>query len=144
MDDGPDGASHHALEDLALTRILPGLTVLTPADAEEIAEAFEQAAKIKGPVYIRVAREPMRRFAIKASFRGSAISPPSPIAAPISRFCLKGRCWSRLPMAMKKLLASGKRAKLIHVATLKPFNEQAFYQLVEGAARLSLRLKITR
>ena len=47
MDDGPDGASHHALEDLALTRILPGLTVLTPADAEEIAEAFEQAAKIK-------------------------------------------------------------------------------------------------
>ena len=43
MDDGPDGASHHALEDLALTRVLPGLTVLTPADAEEIAEPTRQA-----------------------------------------------------------------------------------------------------
>jgi transketolase len=53
MDDGPDGASHHALEDLALTRVLPGLTILTPADAEEIAEAFEQAAKIKARLYPR-------------------------------------------------------------------------------------------
>lgn len=43
MDDGPDGASHHALEDLALTRVLPGLTILTPADAEEVEAAFEQA-----------------------------------------------------------------------------------------------------
>lgn len=59
MDDGPDGASHHALEDLALTRVLPGLTILTPADAEEVESAFEQAVNIPGPVYIRVAREPM-------------------------------------------------------------------------------------
>nr|MDM9276404.1 transketolase [Citrobacter koseri] len=59
MDDGPDGASHHALEDLALTRVLPGITILTPADAEEVEAAFEQAVNIPGPVYIRVAREPM-------------------------------------------------------------------------------------
>ena len=59
MDDGPDGASHHALEDLALTRVLPGITILTPADAEEIEDAFEQAVNIDGPVYKRLAREPM-------------------------------------------------------------------------------------
>ncbi|VEC76516.1 transketolase [Raoultella ornithinolytica] len=65
MDDGPDGASHHALEDLALTRVLPGLTILTPADAEEIADAFEQAAKSKAR-FISAWRVNRCRCAIRA------------------------------------------------------------------------------
>src|SRR3989338_2145860 len=54
---GPDGATHQALEDIAITRVLPRMTVLVPCDATEARKATVAAAKIQGPVYIRLARE---------------------------------------------------------------------------------------
>lgn len=57
VDDGPDGASHHACEDLALTRTIPGLTVMTPGDKWELIAAIQKAAEINGPVYLRVPRD---------------------------------------------------------------------------------------
>lgn len=54
---GPDGATHQALEDLALMRVLPGMVVLAPADAEQAEQATLLAARHPGPVYIRLARE---------------------------------------------------------------------------------------
>jgi len=53
---GPDGASHQGIEDIALMRIIPGMTVLVPADALETPKAIFAAAEYKGPVYIRLAR----------------------------------------------------------------------------------------
>jgi transketolase len=54
---GPDGATHQALEDIATTRVLPNMTVLAPCDAIETKKATLAAAKLKGPVYLRFARE---------------------------------------------------------------------------------------
>jgi transketolase len=54
---GPDGASHQALEDVNIMRALPGMTILVPTDAIEAKKATIAAAKHKGPVYIRLARE---------------------------------------------------------------------------------------
>ncbi len=54
---GPDGMSHQALEDIALTRCLPGLVVLAPCDYLETKKATLAIAKYKGPVYLRFARE---------------------------------------------------------------------------------------
>lgn len=54
---GPDGATHQAIEDLALTRVIPRMTVLSPCDVHEARKATMAAAAIKGPVYIRLARE---------------------------------------------------------------------------------------
>lgn len=53
---GPDGASHQALEDLALARVLPNLRVIIPCDALEARRATLAASKIHGPVYLRFAR----------------------------------------------------------------------------------------
>lgn len=55
---GPDGATHQALEDIALTRVLPNMTVISPADYIEAKKATIAAANIKGPVYLRFFREP--------------------------------------------------------------------------------------
>lgn len=55
---GEDGGSHQAIEDLALMRVLPNMTVLAPSDANECYQCVEAAAKIDGPVYIRTARLP--------------------------------------------------------------------------------------
>lgn len=54
---GPDGGTHQALEDIALTRVLPRMTVIVPVDAIEARKATLAAAKHAGPVYIRLARE---------------------------------------------------------------------------------------
>ncbi len=54
---GPDGATHQAIEDIAITRVIPNLIVLVPCDSVETEKATLAAARHKGPVYIRFARE---------------------------------------------------------------------------------------
>jgi transketolase len=54
---GPDGATHQALEDIALMRVQPNMTVLYPCDSEEARKATLAAAAHPGPVYIRLSRE---------------------------------------------------------------------------------------
>lgn len=55
---GPDGATHQSLDDVALTRMLPDLKVLVPADATEAYQAVIVAAETEGPVYLRLGRYP--------------------------------------------------------------------------------------
>lgn len=53
---GEDGASHQSIEDVALMRVIPGMTVIVPADAAETEQAVFAAARHEGPVYIRTGR----------------------------------------------------------------------------------------
>jgi transketolase len=53
---GEDGASHQAVEDIALMRVLPNMTVIVPADAHETKQAIRAAAEYYGPVYVRLGR----------------------------------------------------------------------------------------
>lgn len=55
---GPDGATHQAIEDIAITRVLPNMVVLAPCDYIEAKKATIAAANYIGPVYIRYGREP--------------------------------------------------------------------------------------
>lgn len=54
---GPDGATHQALEDIAITRVLPNLIVIVPCDEEEARKATIAVVKHLGPVYLRISRE---------------------------------------------------------------------------------------
>jgi len=54
---GPDGATHQALEDIAITRVLPNLMVVVPCDEIEAKKATIEMFKFMGPVYLRVSRE---------------------------------------------------------------------------------------
>lgn len=54
---GPDGATHQALEDIALMRVQPNMTIISPCDMEEAYKATLAAAAHSGPVYLRLARE---------------------------------------------------------------------------------------
>ena len=53
---GEDGGSHQSVEDLALMRAIPGMVVLSPADATETKKMVFAAAEYEGPVYIRMGR----------------------------------------------------------------------------------------
>ena len=54
---GPDGATHQALEDIAITRVLPGMTVVVPCDSIQTKQLTLSAAEIPVPVYFRFTRE---------------------------------------------------------------------------------------
>ncbi len=62
---GPDGATHQALEDIAITRCLPNMTVLAPCDQLYTFQATMAAAKKHGPVYLRFARNATPVFTTK-------------------------------------------------------------------------------
>lgn len=53
---GEDGATHQALEDLALMRVIPGMTVIQPCDGKETMEAIKAIAEYEGPCYVRLGR----------------------------------------------------------------------------------------
>jgi transketolase len=67
---GEDGATHQALEDLALMQVLPNITVLCPSDYNQAYLAAKEAAKTSGPVYIRLGREKIPCFTtLKTPFK---------------------------------------------------------------------------
>lgn len=58
LTDGPDGWTHHSIEDVAITRSLPNMKVVIPADAVETERVVEEAVKVSGPWYVRLSRVP--------------------------------------------------------------------------------------
>ena len=56
---GPDGATHHALEEITLMRAMPNMRVIVPCDSIEAKKATLIAGRIKGPFYLRLGREPV-------------------------------------------------------------------------------------
>ncbi len=62
LDVGPDGGSAQSLEDLAAFRAIPGMTVISPADAEEMRQATRAVLDFDGPVYMRTGRSPSTRI----------------------------------------------------------------------------------
>lgn len=62
---GPDGATHQALEDIAIMRSLPNFIVIVPSDSEETRKATLAAAEIEGPVYLRFGRAEMPVLTLK-------------------------------------------------------------------------------
>ena len=59
VDAGPDGATHQCIEDIGIMRSIPGLVVLSPADARDMRRAVRAALEYDGPVYLRTGRSPV-------------------------------------------------------------------------------------
>lgn len=53
---GPQGTTHHAIEEIGMLRTLPGITVVAPSDPLEVRKCVRSSMKLKGPIYIRIAR----------------------------------------------------------------------------------------
>jgi len=118
---GEDGGSHQALEDLALMRVLPGMTVFAPSDANECYQCVNAAAEIDGPVYIRTARlaSPVydpRPFTVG---KGTVIRD--------GKDCVIFTCGIMLEHtleAVEILAGKGIDAALVSFHTIKPFDEE--------------------
>lgn len=123
---GPDGATHQALEDIALMRVLPNMTVLSPCDAEEARKATIAAIASGKPTYIRFAREktpimttPETPFEIgKAQVFWRSAQPKVALMAtgPLAHNALR---------AAQELEKEGVGSLVLNVASIKPLDEGA-------------------
>lgn len=129
------GGTHQAIEDLALMRMIPGLTIIDPMDATEIAAATVAIADHAGPVYMRLLRgnvpvvlEPGYRFEIGKAHRlrdGHDIGIIS-----------TGMMSERALDAAAALQAQGVSVAVLHVPTIKPFDVEAVVAFAGSVTRL--------
>ncbi|NLW07670.1 MAG: transketolase family protein [Clostridia bacterium] len=121
---GEDGASHQAVEDIALMRAIPNMTVVVPADASETRQAVQAIAAYDGPVYLRLGRPAVPRIYDESySFHlGKAHQlRPGRDAAIIA--C--GYMVNEALQAADELLAEGISAMVLNMSTIKPLDREA-------------------
>lgn len=121
---GPDGATHQSLDDVALMRQLPHMTVLVPADATETFLAVQAAAEMEGPVYIRLGRYPTPvLFDEDYSFAVGAMT--SLRAGEDVSILATGIMVAKALEVAELLSRQGIDASVLNVSTIKPLDTEA-------------------
>lgn len=128
---GEDGATHQCLEDLALMRTIPGMTVINPADATEARAAVEWAINYKGPVYFRFGR-----YAVPVLFdkENYVFEPGKAITLAEGTDVTIFATGITVDMALKArelLAADGISAAVVNVHTIKPIDREAVVKAAE-------------
>jgi transketolase len=127
---GEDGGSHQSIEDIAIMRAVPNMTVIVPADGVETRLAIRAAAAYKGPVYVRLGRNKVPTiFAADHSFaigKGCLLRDGSDLT-----FVGTGLMTAQALAAAEILQTRGISARVVHIGTVKPLDEE----LIIDAAR---------
>ena len=127
---GEDGGSHQSIEDIALMRVLPGMTIFVPCDPIETKKAVFAAAEINGPVYIRVARPIVETITTNET---PFIPGKANIMKDGSDICIMAT-GLMLPDALKAadmLAAEGIHASVVNFHTIKPFDTECVLKMAE-------------
>lgn len=131
---GEDGGSHQAIEDLALMRVLPGMTVIVPCDANETRRAVEAAAELNGPVYLRLARLPSHIFAEEMPFtvgKANVLREGTDVAVFACGILVKPA------LDCAEILAKeGVSAAVINVHTVKPIDRECVLHYAKACGRV--------
>ena len=119
---GEDGATHQCLEDLAIMRAIPGMTVINPADAREAAAALKAAIDMKGPCYLRFGRNAVPVISDTEDFtfeigKGRTLTEGNDVA-----IVATGLMVSLSLEAAAVLSERGIRARVINIHTVKPLD----------------------
>lgn len=119
---GEDGASHQCVEDLALMRVIPGMTVVHPADATSTAKLLEQIAEMDGPAYVRLGR--LNIPVIYDSSADIQLGKGNVVREGNDYTVIAcGLMVNEAMMAAETLAAEGINVRVIDMHTLKPLDE---------------------
>ena len=131
---GEDGGSHQCVEDLALMRAIPGMTVICPADANETRKAVFAAAEMEGPVYLRLARLATPVFEEDYPFeigKANVLREGTDVAV-----FATGLMVSEALAAAGILAEQGVSAAVINVHTLKPIDAECVTAYAQKCGRV--------
>ena len=131
---GEDGGSHQAIEDVALMRSIPGMTILVPRDAKETWRAVKAAAEIQGPVYLRLARLPSPIFEEEMPFevgKANTLREGTDVAV-ITCGIMVDECLQ----AAEQLAARGISAAVINMHTIKPLDEETVLRFASSCGAI--------
>jgi transketolase len=136
---GPDGGTHQAIEDIAITRVIPNMVVLYPCDAIEAKKATIACAKTKEPTYIRLAREktPIITTADTPFEIGKAqtVFAPEEGNADVG-IIATGPLLHNAILAANEMKERGVKVKVINLATIKPLDEEAVIALAKETNKI--------
>ncbi len=130
------GGTHQAIEDLGLVSLIPGLTVIDPCDATEIAAATRAIAEHSGPAYMRLLRGKVPIVFDPASYRFEIGKARLLRAGSDVGFISSGFMTERALDACAALAEQGIAPGVLHVPTLKPFDAEAVIEFAKTVPRL--------
>lgn len=134
---GPDGATHQALEDIALMRVQPNMTVLYPSDAEEARKATYAAAFHEGPVYLRFAREKTPVFTTtKTPFKIGKANLFWEGEKPSVAIIATGPLLYNALRAAYELETEGIQTLVLNLHTIKPLDSEAILSAVKRTGKV--------
>lgn len=133
---GPDGSTHQATEDIAITRCWPGITVLVPCDSVEAKKATEMAGTTEGPFYLRFSRDKSVVMTTEETPFDEHAQEFWVSEKPVATIFGTGHELFYALQAAKELEIEGINVNVVNIATIKPLDEEGVLSLVEksGAA----------
>lgn len=131
LSDFGDGSTHQAIEDIAIMRAIPNMTVLAPADAVETGKMVKAMAECPGPVYMRVNRNDLPVYTDEEADYQIGKLYTVKEGQDVVIFAI-GVMVSKAMEAAKSLEREGISVKIINVSTIKPLNQQAVVDSVKG------------
>ena len=125
---GEDGGSHQSIEDIALMRVVPNMTIFVPCDSMETKKAVFAAARINGPVYIRVARPVVETFTTESTL---FVPGKANILREGADVCViaTGLMVKEALKAADVLAGEGIRATVVNMHTIKPFDGKCVLEM---------------
>ncbi len=133
---GPDGATHQALEDIAIMRVLPNMTVLSPADATQARLLTEKAINdLEGPVYIRFGREPVPDFTIPEMETNIGKGQILKEGNDLSIVATGHMVWEALQAAYS-LKKKGINSRVINLHTIKPIDKEILIKAAKETGKI--------
>ena len=127
---GEDGASHQAIEDLALMRVIPGMKVFQPCDAKETREIIKAIAEVEGPCYVRLGRSGVddvndENYQFELG-KGVVLHEGKDVA-----IIATGMMVQEALKAKEELKEAGIEPTIVNIHTIKPIDEELIEKLAK-------------
>lgn len=136
---GPDGGSHQELEDIAITRVIPNMVVISPCDAIEAKKATIECSKTKDPTYIRLARNSTPIITSSETLfeigKAQIVFMPEIGLAHVG-IIATGPILYKAMKAAHELEKNGVKVKVMNLSTIKPLDVDAIVALAKETKKI--------
>ena len=131
LSDAGDGATHQSVEDVAIMRAIPNMTVIVPVDAEETRKVIHASLKHKGPIYIRISRSPLPVLTDPQTVFQIGKMTSLAEGSDVTVFASGVMVYKAL-QAREILLKRGIYIRVINVSTIKPLDQEEILRYTEN------------